>query len=126
MVLSACGTCEPLAFTRGEATLIELCAERAETEAERRAGLAGAAPLAEDRALQLVFPVTGEVCLTNAPVSFAIDAAFVAEDGTIVRLERDVAAGDGTPRCEPAVRSMVETTAGVLSVVAAGDRVAIP
>ncbi|HJL14207.1 MAG TPA: DUF192 domain-containing protein [Sandaracinaceae bacterium LLY-WYZ-13_1] len=101
---------------------LELCAEVATTEAERRQGLRGRAPLAPDEALLLDFPTPDEICIVNDGVDFAIDALYAAPDGTVVAVERAIAAGDPTPRCHPGTEDVLETAAGVLAGVAPGDR----
>lgn len=119
-----CGRpCAPLAITRAGTSIVTLCAEEARTEADLRRGLAGRAPLASDEALVLVFPVEDEVCITNAGVDFAIDAAFVDALGDVVAIEREIAARDETTRCHRPTARVVETAASTLASVRVGDRV---
>lgn len=102
----------------------ELCVERARSEDERRRGLAGRAGLGARAGLPagllIAFPLEGEVCITNAPVSFALDVAFAARDGALVRVDRGVPPGDPTLRCAAPVQSVLETEAGVLDAVDVG------
>lgn len=119
VLLAACGgeaapPCdgEPL-FVRGAdgAELLRLCAEVATSEAARREGLAGHAPLGPDEALLLRFPVTGELCIHNAGVDFPIDALFLDEAG-VVRASERFEADEPAARCHPAVADVLELAAG--------------
>jgi hypothetical protein len=101
---------------------VQLCAEVARTEAERMRGLRGRAPLAPGEALLLEFPVEDEICIVNDGVSFPIDVLYAASDDTVVAVERDVPAGDSTPRCHRGVQRVLETAAGALRSVGPGDR----
>lgn len=94
----------------------------AESEAERREGLARFDTLDDDRGLLIVLPVEGEVCITNGGVGFAIDAVFAAEDGTVVAVERNIPMGDVTLRCHMSTRRILEVAAGVAGSVDAGDQ----
>jgi uncharacterized membrane protein (UPF0127 family) len=124
MAVAACGrSCEPLEIRRGDATLVTLCATRTRTEAELRSGLVGRPPLAPDEALVLVFPVEDELCITNAEVGFAIDAAFVDADGLVVAIERAVPAHDERSLCHGPTAEVVEASRGALDAVAPGDLV---
>jgi uncharacterized membrane protein (UPF0127 family) len=126
--LGACGDgCPDEVRVRGAhgESRIACCVERARTEDERRRGLSGRRSLGSRHGLPagllLEFPLEGEACITNAPVSFAIDVVFAARDGTIVRVDRDVAPGDPTARCAGRTYSVLEAEAGVLEAVEVGD-----
>lgn len=120
--IAGCGrSCATLRLVRGEVELVSLCAFETHSEAELRAGLAGIAPLAPDEALVLVYPLETDACITNAPVSYAIDAAFVDASGEVVAIERAIAAGDATDRCHARTARVVETRADVLADVLEGD-----
>lgn len=75
--------------------------------------------------LVIEFPLTGEACLHNAPVDYAVDAAFADGDGVVTRVLRAVPARDETVVCEPIVRRVVEGPAGRLALVVVGDRLTI-
>lgn len=102
--------------------ILDICAEVAATEAERRAGLRGRPPLDPGTGLLLDFPVTGEVCIVNVGVGFAIDAAYAGDDGVITAIERRVPADDATPRCHLGTRQVLEVSAGAFDGVEVGDR----
>jgi len=102
-----------------------LCAEVAETEAARRTGLSGRAPLEPSEALLLVFPLQGEVCIVNDGVSFSIDAVYLDDVGTVVAIERDIPAHDGTARCRDGVRYVLETAAGTVGGLEPGDTITL-
>lgn len=106
-----------------EGSELSFCATVAESAADRMRGLRGAAPLEVGEALLLRFPIEGEVCIVNDGVSFPLDVLYADTDGLVVAVERDVAAGDATPRCHLRVRSVLEVAAGGAETVAVGDRV---
>lgn len=108
-------------IARGDVRLWEGEVEVARSEADRRRGLADHAGLGPGQGLVLEAPVEDELCVTNAPVSFAIDAAFADGEGSIVAVERAVPAGDGSPRCHRRARWILETAAGELEPVREGD-----
>lgn len=120
----ACASGTELTITSAGAEL-GLCAEVAETEAERMRGLQGAEPLAPGEALLLPFPVEDRICIVNGGVGFAIDVLYASTDGTVVAIERGVPAGDETPRCHDGVRRVVETAASQLDGVSVGDALRI-
>ncbi len=119
--VSGCAPCAPLEIERAGRVLTSFCVERAVTEIERREGLTNHPPLEPSEGLLIVFPVTGEACITNAPVLFPIDIAFIDEEGVITRLDRSVPAGDAELRCATTVASVLETSAGSLGAVDLGD-----
>lgn len=97
---------------------LSICASLAQTAEERRRGLQGQAPMAPGEGLLIVFPVEGEVCITNAGVDFAIDAAFVDASRAIVAVE-SYAAQEDRVRCHAPVREVLELLQG--SGVSVGD-----
>ncbi|MEZ4325561.1 MAG: DUF192 domain-containing protein [Polyangiales bacterium] len=84
----------------------------AETADERRMGLVGRREMAEGEGLLLLFPLEGEVCITNAEVVFPIDAVFADALGRVVAVERSIAAGDPSLRCHAPVLTVLELTSG--------------
>ncbi|MFO0571750.1 MAG: DUF192 domain-containing protein [Polyangiaceae bacterium] len=102
--------------------LVDVCAEQADTEAERLQGLAGKSGLDSSHGMLLTFPVEGEVCIQNGSVSFPIDVVYAASDGNVVAVERDVAGGDATPRCHPGTRRVLEVARSVADPVSVGDQ----
>lgn len=135
VLLCSCGGAEEEAACRGasvrvvrpgaSAPLVSVCAQVARTEAERTQGLSGRSRLAASEGLLLEFPVEGEACIVNGPVTFGIDVVFANDRGDVVALERAVAAGDATPRCHPGVRRVLEIAEGVADSVAVGDTLRI-
>jgi uncharacterized membrane protein (UPF0127 family) len=122
--IAGCGrSCVTLRLVRDDVELVSLCAFETRTEAELRAGLATIAPLAPDEALVLVYPLETDACINNAPVSYAIDAAFVDASGVVVAIERAIPAGDASDRCHARTARVVETRAEVLATIVSGDRV---
>ena len=117
LLVGACGC--PGEVVIGGATF---CVEVAETEAERTRGLRGREPLAPGEGLLLVFPVEDEICVVNDGVGFGIDVAYANAAGEVVALEREVGAGDGTPRCHGPTQDVLEVPAGALAGVAVGAR----
>lgn len=99
--------------------------ELAVTAEERMRGLRDRNSLPEDQGLLLVFPVTGEVCVVNDGVPFAIDAVFVDAEGVVTAVERAIPADDPTPRCHPLTRRVLELAAGVAATVGTGDRLTL-
>ncbi|MEQ9646478.1 MAG: DUF192 domain-containing protein [Sandaracinaceae bacterium] len=122
-LLAACGCPDdelPLAVI-GVASSLEVCAEVADTEEERRQGLMGHAPLGPGEGMYFDFPVEQEICFYNAGVDFSIDILFADTDGTVVAIERRVPAGDTTLRCQGATKLALEVAAGALDDHAIGD-----
>ncbi len=122
LVAFGCGPdCDELRIERGSELVASFCVTHAVTESERRQGLAGSSGLAPSDALVIEFPLEGDACITNAPVTFAIDIAFAGDDGVVRRIDRSIAAGDATSRCEPATRRVLEARGGALDAVSVGD-----
>lgn len=122
LAAAGCGRpCAPLELYADGSLVLTLCATRTQTEAELRGGLSLRPPLAPDEALVLVFPLETEACIANAPVDYAIDAAFLDMQGTVVALERSIPAHDETSRCHLATARVVEARAEVLRDVRVGD-----
>lgn len=95
----------------------------ANTAAMRRDGLRVLDPLAPGTGLLLNFPVTGEVCIVNGGVSYAIDAVFIGDPGdVVVAVERGIPALDESARCIDNVHSVLEVRAGEAANVSLGDR----
>lgn len=118
------GACEAdvrIASAGSTEVVLRACAAVARTEAERIQGLSGSAPLAPDEALILEAPVADNFCITNEPVTFAIDAVYVAEDGTVTAVEREIPAGENGYRCHDDVRRVIELLGGVAAPVEPGD-----
>lgn len=101
---------------------LEVFADVADDERERREGLTRYDSLAAGRGLLIVLPAEGEVCITNAKVDFAIDAVFAAADGTVVAVERNVPRDDVTLRCHGSTRRILEVNGGDASAVSPGDQ----
>lgn len=101
---------------------LEVFADVADDERERREGLTRFDSLAAGRGLLLVLPAEGEVCITNAKVDFPIDAVFAATDGTVVAVERNVPRDDVTLRCHLSTRRILEINAGDAGAVSPGDQ----
>ncbi|MFW6050059.1 MAG: DUF192 domain-containing protein [Myxococcota bacterium] len=123
VLAGACGDGRPRAVVtspEGEPRL-EVAVEIAETAEARMRGLRGWTALEPDEGLLLVFPTEGEVCLVNEDVPFAIDAVFADASGAVVAIEREVPAGDATPRCHPGTARVLEVAAGVAAPVAPDD-----
>lgn len=105
---------------------LEVCAEVAASEDERRRGLRGHAPLAPDEALLIALPrELDDICVVNGGVSFDIDAILARADGIIVAIERSIPAGDDTARCHDGIHWIAETAAGRAASAAPGDRLLI-
>jgi uncharacterized membrane protein (UPF0127 family) len=125
---SACDAAAPL--VRVESTgsgdqVLAVEVELALTAEDRALGLRGRAPLADTDGLLIELPRATEVCIVNDGVAFAIDAVYAADDGAVVRVERAIAAGNATARCERATRRVLEVAAGVADAVAVGDRLTL-
>lgn len=99
--------------------------EVAATAAARRQGLSGRA-LSPGEGLLIALPAEIEVCIDNGAVDYPIDAAFVRMTGEVAALERNLPAGDATPRCHPATRWILETRAHALAELQVGDIADIP
>jgi uncharacterized membrane protein (UPF0127 family) len=111
LALLLCGACAPaVRFERDDGSLVREFAdvEVATTAEDRRVGLSEHAPLGVAQALVLEFPGVGEVCVTNASVSFPIVAHFVADDGRVVAQEA-LAAREARAPCHLGVRRVIET-----------------
>jgi uncharacterized membrane protein (UPF0127 family) len=119
--LAACAPCADgqLRITLDGA--LDVCADVAATEAERREGLAGRPPLEEDEGLWLAFSVEGEVCIVNGDVGYAIDAVYADSANVVQAVAPNIPAGDATARCERATRNVLEVRAGEASGVQPGD-----
>ncbi len=122
--LAGCG-CEGRAFslTRAGSEIASGCAEVASTAAARTAGLTGRAPLKEGQAMWLEFPIVTEACITNGPVSFDIDVAYLSPDGAVLAVERGFRAGDRTLRCHDGVRHVIEWNSANAPSLRVDDRV---
>ena len=105
--------------------VLEAHCELAVTAEERRQGLRGSDPLLPGQALLMVLPRELEVCIVNDGVTFSIDAIYARNSGSVLAIERDIPANDGTARCHEGVRWIVETAAGEAAEVAAGDELVI-
>lgn len=65
-------------------------AEVADTEASRTKGLSGRSGLKENEGLLFVFDHPGKYGFWMKDMLFAIDIIWIAEDGTVVHIEREV------------------------------------
>ena len=124
LLLAACGCPEGEAWVAVESAerALEVCAELALTEEERRRGLMGHPPLAPGEGMYFDFRVEQEICIFNGGVTFPIDVLYADADGEIVAIEREVPAGDETPRCHPSTMQVLEVGAGELAAFDPGDR----
>lgn len=104
-----------------EADLV-VCAEVADTEAQRATGLRLSDGLGSDEGLLLEFNTEGNVCIVNTGVAFSIDAIFASNDGTVVAVERRIAANDEAARCHDSTRRVLELAAGTASAVRGGHQ----
>ena len=119
---AACGDAGRVQVVNGAGDVVlRARVDFADTAEERRRGLVGSPPLTADRGLWLRFPTTGEVCITNANVMFPIDVVYVDDSRTIVAIERNVPADDGTPRCHTPIASVLEVAGGVALGANVGD-----
>jgi len=121
-VADGCGVTLRVERASDSSVVLEVCVRRAVSEAERIEGLGSTPSLPPTRGLLLEYPLEGEACIQNGPVSFAIDEVFASDSGEVVAVERVVAAGDSTPRCHTGVRRVLEVSEGVAGTVAVGDR----
>jgi len=125
--LSACDPCDGarvrIAGADGEVS-VDVCAGLSITEDERRTGLLGRSSLDDGTGLLLVFPVTGEACITGEGMEFAIDVVFIDEGPRVVAVEA-LGAFDARSICEPGVRYVLEVSRGESGGAAPGDRVSI-
>ena len=101
-------------------TVLDVAIDRAETEEERRIGLRGRT-LSDKEGLLIVLPAVSDVCIVNDGVTTDLDVLYFDAGLTVTYLERDVAAGDGTPRCHPA-GFVLEVLSGVAEDVDVGDQ----
>lgn len=95
--------------------------ETAETATERSEGLSKYQSLGANEGLLLVFPTTGEVCITNQTVAFPIDVLFISADRRVIHIEREVPARDPGPYCRAPTWLVLELGAGTALEVAVGD-----
>ena len=111
--------CDDTVTLNGE-TELAFCVTRATTEAERAQGLQGVEELLQAHGLLLVYPITGEVCIFNYGVRFAIDAVFIGRQGEVTGVERNIAPGDETVRCHQDSKYVLEVNAGAAARVPLG------
>ncbi|MBL8783408.1 MAG: DUF192 domain-containing protein [Deltaproteobacteria bacterium] len=109
--LVACDPCERARIVVDGVTLLDVCVDRATTADARRRGLAGR-DLDADEGLLLVFPAEDELCLTNAPVPYAIDALWL-DDALTVQAKARLVAADPGPVCHGPARYVLELRAGL-------------
>lgn len=102
--------------------IAEFAVTVAVTAEMRRQGLGALEPLSPGTGLLLTFPVTGEVCVVNAGIPYAIDALYLDPDGTVITIQRSIPALDEAPRCATGVRSVLEVLAGEAADASPGDR----
>ncbi len=104
---SPCGERTPLSLSGGGGAL-PLCADRATTARQRRAGLSAKPPLEAGEALLIDFPVTDRICITTEPMAYPIDVYFIAEDARV--LAAGCRRGPEAPLlCQPETRRVLET-----------------
>lgn len=106
------------------AALLEVCAEVATSEQERRAGLAGRAGLDEGAGLWMEFPIEGEVCVTGAGMRFPIDVVMVGASLAVARVGA-LGIQDEGALCAPGIQYVLEVGAGEAAGVSAGDEVEV-
>ena len=94
--------------------LVDVPVITATTAAERMAGLGAYPNLPLTVGLVLVFPVEGQVCLTNEPVSYAIDAILANELGEEVGRRCGWPAGSPDVQCWNDVKYVLEMHGGML------------
>ncbi len=102
-------------------TILSVDAEVARTADERRTGLRGHAALADGEGLLIEMPQPLDICIVNDGVDFPIDAIYAGAAGTVIAIERTIPAGDPTARCQPAVRWVLELSAGAAAPVSPND-----
>lgn len=127
LFVTACHPCDGarvrILDAQGEVRL-DVCAEVATSEADRRAGLAGRSGLPAGAGLLMDFPVTGEVCITGEEMRFPIDVVFVSGTGHVAALGA-LGADDPALLCEQGIERVIEVSAGAASDVEVGDEVTI-
>ena len=127
LLVTACHPCDGarvrILDAQGQARL-DVCAEVATSEADRRAGLAGRSSLPAGAGLLMEFPVTGEVCITGEEMRFPIDVVFVSGTGHVAALGA-LGADDPALICEQGIGSVIEVSAGAARDVGVGDAVAV-
>ena len=79
----------------------------------------------EEEGLLLVFPVTGEVCISQAFVGFPIDAVFIGEDLRVLEVATNIPAGSDSLVCVDAVRYVLEVAATRAAEVEPGATVGL-
>lgn len=129
LALALLGGCAADALARiespeGEKRLEVAVAHEARSAEERMRGLRGRS-IAEDEGLLIVFPAEGEVCIVNEGVDYAVDVVYADAEGTVVSVQRGVAAGDATSRCRMPTARVLEVRAGVAATVVSGDRLVV-
>ncbi|MFO0556104.1 MAG: DUF192 domain-containing protein [Polyangiaceae bacterium] len=128
IALFAVAGCEPCDETRlqirdaSDNPVWDGCVEIASTAAERRQGLAGRPSLDEDAGMLLVFPITGEVCISAEGMRFGLDVAFIDGEGRVLAVSP---LPIGSPAiCVGATRCVLEIGAGTGNLQR-GDRVVL-
>ncbi|MCA9582827.1 MAG: DUF192 domain-containing protein [Myxococcales bacterium] len=99
---------------------LEVFVTFARSENERREGLRALPPLGMDEGLLLEFPVTGEVCIDNGGVPYAIDVIFLGDDRHVMDIARNLEANASDPSCVEGTRSVLEVRGGVASAASPG------
>jgi uncharacterized membrane protein (UPF0127 family) len=124
-LLCACGSDRALVVAPSGEARLSVAIRRARTAEERRAGLSAIPPLGPDEGLLLELPQASTACITNAPVSYGVDAVYARADSVVVAVET-FAAGEADARCHDAVLQILEVRAGAASLVRPGDRLVAP
>ena len=124
--LAGCSPCGRVTVgPPGGTPVLDLCVDLAITAVERRTGLRGAEPPADDGGLLLEFPGEGTVCLDNESVAFDIDAVYANDAGELVQVRR-LLADDPRPVCDVNVRRVLEVLAGRADAVSLDHVMTVP
>lgn len=105
-----CGDREQLRLVAADDSERAICAAVASSARERRAGLTAWPPLEADQGLLLDFPVTDQLCITTAPMPYAIDVLFLSEAGEVTSVACDRGPTDPVVCADPA-RQVLELPA---------------
>ncbi len=123
LAVTACQPCEGARVRivgAGGDTRLDVCAEVATSEVDRRAGLAGRPGLDDGAGLLMIFPVVGEVCITGENMRFPLDVVFV-DGSSHVTARGALGVDDPALICEPEIAQVLEVSAGIAGDVEVGD-----
>ncbi len=116
-----CGGGETITIVRDGQEIATFSFVLASTAAEREQGLRGRNTLDSGEALLISFPRATEACILNTGVTFAIDAVYAGENGSVRAIERAIPSNDDVVRCHPATLSVLEVGAGEAALIRLGD-----